>query len=101
MTIVMPTGPQGLAGVVPMLLRFQPALWLRRHPRLDWIGGHLHTQYPDPDGTDQGKRAAGLDDYYAVIEAIVQRTRPIILTALAAVLAFIPITHSVFWGSMA
>ena len=24
-----------------------------------------------------------------------------ILTALAAVLAFIPLTHSVFWGSMA
>src|SRR5215203_5206522 len=45
-------------------------------------------------------RAAGLDDYHAVIEATVQRTRPVILTALAAVLAFIPLTHSVFWGSM-
>ncbi|MGY4343751.1 putative RND superfamily exporter protein [Bradyrhizobium sp. GM7.3] len=42
-----------------------------------------------------------LDDYHAVIEATVQRTRPVILTALAAVLAFIPLTHSVFWGSMA
>jgi Cu/Ag efflux pump CusA len=31
----------------------------------------------------------------------VQRARPVILTALAAVLAFIPLTHSVFWGSMA
>jgi multidrug efflux pump subunit AcrB len=46
-------------------------------------------------------RAAGLDDYHALIEATVQRTRPVILTALAAVLAFIPLTHSVFWGSMA
>jgi multidrug efflux pump subunit AcrB len=46
-------------------------------------------------------RAAGLDDYHAVIEATVQRARPVILTALAAVLAFIPLTHSVFWGSMA
>ncbi len=44
---------------------------------------------------------AGLDGYHAVIEATVQRTRPVILTALAAVLAFIPLTHSVFWGSMA
>lgn len=26
---------------------------------------------------------------------------PVILTSLAAVLAFIPLTHSVFWGSMA
>ena len=46
-------------------------------------------------------RAAGLDNYHAVIEATVQRTRPVVLTALAAVLAFIPLTHSVFWGSMA
>jgi len=34
-------------------------------------------------------------------EATVQRSRPVILTALAAVLAFIPLTFSVFWGSMA
>ena len=43
----------------------------------------------------------GLDPYHAVVEATVQRARPVILTALAAVLAFIPLTHSVFWGSMA
>jgi Cu/Ag efflux pump CusA len=36
-----------------------------------------------------------------VIEATVQRSRPVILTALAAVLAFVPLTHSVFWGAMA
>ena len=30
-----------------------------------------------------------------------QRSRPVILTALAAVLAFVPLTHSVFWGAMA
>jgi multidrug efflux pump subunit AcrB len=36
-----------------------------------------------------------------VIEATVQRARPVILTALAAVLAFIPLTTNVFWGSMA
>ncbi|MBC3943695.1 efflux RND transporter permease subunit, partial [Sphingomonas albertensis] len=31
----------------------------------------------------------------------VQRSRPVILTAMAAVLAFIPLTFSVFWGSLA
>jgi multidrug efflux pump subunit AcrB len=35
------------------------------------------------------------------VEAIVQRARPVILTALAAILAFIPLTHSVFWGALA
>ena len=44
---------------------------------------------------------AGLDPFHAVIEATVQRARPVILTALAAILAFIPLTHSVFWGTLA
>lgn len=43
----------------------------------------------------------GRDPYHAVIEATVQRTRPVVLTSLAAILAFIPLTSSVFWGSMA
>jgi multidrug efflux pump subunit AcrB len=43
----------------------------------------------------------GLDPYDAVVEATVQRARPVVLTALAAVLAFIPLTFSVFWGSLA
>ncbi|KPB97254.1 AcrB/AcrD/AcrF family protein [Pseudomonas syringae pv. maculicola str. M6] len=36
-----------------------------------------------------------------MVEATVQRARPVILTALAAILAFIPLTHSVFWGTLA
>ncbi|CAH0321294.1 Nickel and cobalt resistance protein CnrA [Rahnella aquatilis] len=30
-----------------------------------------------------------------------QRARPLLLTAMAAILAFIPLTHSVFWGTLA
>jgi multidrug efflux pump subunit AcrB len=43
----------------------------------------------------------GLTPFHAVVEATVQRARPVILTALAAILAFIPLTFSVFWSSMA
>ena len=43
----------------------------------------------------------GLYTFHAVVEATVQRSRPVVLTALAAVLAFIPLTFSVFWGSLA
>ena len=39
---------------------------------------------------------AGLAPFDAVVEATVQRSRPVILTALAAILTFIPLTHSVF-----
>ncbi|MCY1175446.1 Nickel and cobalt resistance protein CnrA [compost metagenome] len=45
--------------------------------------------------------AAGLDRWQAIIEATVRRFRPIVLTALAAVLAMIPLSRSVFFGPMA
>ena len=37
----------------------------------------------------------------AIVEATVRRARPVILTALAAVLAMIPLSRSAFWGPMA
>jgi len=45
--------------------------------------------------------AAGSTRRAAIIEATVRRARPVVLTALAAVLAMIPLSHSGFWGSMA
>jgi multidrug efflux pump len=45
--------------------------------------------------------AIGTKPYDAVIEATVRRFRPIVLTALAAVLAMIPLSRSVFYGPMA
>ncbi|MCL1125143.1 hypothetical protein [Shewanella surugensis] len=45
--------------------------------------------------------ADGMLQYDTVVETTVQRSRPVILTALTAVLAFIPLTQSSFWGSMA
>jgi multidrug efflux pump len=44
---------------------------------------------------------AGHSPYEAIIEATVRRFRPIMLTAAAAILAMIPLTHSTFWGPMA
>jgi multidrug efflux pump len=45
--------------------------------------------------------AAGRAPFEAIIEATVRRTRPILLTAAAAILAMIPLTTDVFWGPMA
>tara|TARA_R110000796_G_scaffold252568_1_gene387883 strand:+ start:7570 stop:10638 length:3069 start_codon:yes stop_codon:yes gene_type:complete len=45
--------------------------------------------------------ASGMDKFNALVEATVQRTRPVLLTALAAALAFVPLTHDAFWGPMA
>jgi multidrug efflux pump len=37
----------------------------------------------------------------AIAEATVRRARPVVLTALAAILAMIPLSRSAFWGPMA
>jgi multidrug efflux pump subunit AcrB len=43
----------------------------------------------------------GLERSAAVVEATVQRARPVVLTAAAAVFAFIPLTTDTFWGPLA
>lgn len=43
----------------------------------------------------------GLERSAAVIEATVQRARPVVLTAAAAVFAFLPLTTDTFWGPLA
>ncbi|MBY4608169.1 efflux RND transporter permease subunit [Rhizobium sp. 9T] len=101
MTMVMLTGPLGLAGAVPVLLLFNQPFGFNAILGLIGLAGILMRNTLILTEQIKENKAAGLDDYHAVIEATAQRTRPVILTALAAVLAFIPLTHSVFWGSMA
>jgi multidrug efflux pump subunit AcrB len=43
----------------------------------------------------------GMAPRQAVIEAGVQRARPVVLTAVAAALAFVPLTMDSFWGPLA
>ncbi|WP_377811106.1 efflux RND transporter permease subunit [Azospirillum sp. A29] len=101
MAMVLLTAPLGLVGVVPMLLAFNQPFGFNAILGLIGLAGILMRNTLILTEQIKENQAAGLDDYHAVIEATVQRTRPVILTALAAVLAFIPLTHSVFWGSMA
>lgn len=46
-------------------------------------------------------REAGMSEWEAVVESSVRRSRPVVLTAATAILAMIPLSHSVFWGPMA
>jgi multidrug efflux pump subunit AcrB len=52
------------------------------------------------DQIDQNRRA-GAPLGEAIVEATVRRARPVVLTALAAALAFVPLTFSVFWSALA
>ena len=45
--------------------------------------------------------ADGHGRHRAVIDATVRRARPVVLTALAAILGMIPLARSIFWGPMA
>jgi multidrug efflux pump subunit AcrB len=101
MWMVMLTGPLGLIGAVPALLIFQQSFGFNAILGLIGLSGILMRNTLILIGQIHANEADGLDPYHAIIEATVQRSRPVILTALAAVLAFIPLTHSVFWGSMA
>ncbi|MBK1842276.1 efflux RND transporter permease subunit [Azospirillum sp. YIM B02556] len=101
MAMVLLTAPLGVVGVVPMLLAFNQPFGFNAILGLIGLAGILMRNTLILTEQIKENKAAGYDDYHAVIEATVQRTRPVILTALAAVLAFIPLTHSVFWGSMA
>jgi multidrug efflux pump subunit AcrB len=44
---------------------------------------------------------SGLPQWVAIIESTLRRARPVVLTALAAILAMIPLSESVFWAPMA
>ncbi len=100
MALVLLTAPLGLIGVsvsggVPHPVR------LRRHARRDRAVRHDHPQLGDPGGADRSGPGAGAPLWTAIVESAVRRLRPIMLTALAAILAMIPLTHTVFWGPMA
>jgi multidrug efflux pump subunit AcrB len=101
MAMVFLTAPLGLIGTVPILLLFQQPFGFNAILGLIGLSGILMRNTLILIGQIQTNREEGLDPYRAVIEATVQRARPVILTALAAILAFVPLTQSVFWGSMA
>lgn len=101
MVMVFLTSPLGLIGVVPTLLLFQQPFGINALVGLIALSGILMRNTLILIGQIRENEEAGLDPFRAVVEATVQRARPVILTALAAILAFIPLTHSVFWGTLA
>ncbi|ARA79288.1 efflux RND transporter permease subunit [Pseudomonas ficuserectae] len=101
MVMVFLTSPLGLIGVVPTLILFQQPFGINALVGLIALSGILMRNTLILIGQIHHNEQAGLDPFQAVVEATVQRARPVILTALAAILAFIPLTHSVFWGTLA
>ncbi len=101
MAIVLLTAPLGLIGVVPTLLVTGQPFGFNAILGLIALAGILMRNTLILIGQIHDHEREGMDPYHAVVEATVQRSRPVILTAMAAVLAFVPLISSVFWGSMA
>jgi len=101
MFMVLLTAPLALVGVAPTLLIFHQPFGFNAILGLIGLAGIIMRNSLILIGQIHINQEEGLAPFHAVVEATVQRARPVILTALAAVLAFIPLTYSVFWSSMA
>ncbi len=99
--LVVLTAPLGLIGVVAFLLLFRvPFGFVAMLGTIALAGMIMRNSVILIDQIEQDI-AAGVPRWQAVVEATVRRFRPIVLTALTAVLAMIPLSRSDFYGPMA
>jgi len=101
MALVLLTAPLGMIGVAVILAAFQiPFGFVAMLGVIALAGMIIRNSVILVVQIDQ-EMANGTPLWNAIVESAVRRLRPIVLTALAAILAMIPLTHSVFWGPMA
>ncbi|WP_043319070.1 efflux RND transporter permease subunit [Microbulbifer sp. HZ11] len=100
-TMVFLTAPLGIIGVTLFLLLFnQPFGFVAMLGTIALAGMIMRNSVILVDQIEQDKRQ-GLAPWDAIVESTVRRFRPIVLTALTAVLAMIPLSRSDFFGPMA
>ena len=99
--LVLLTAPLGLIGVAPFLIVFnKPFGFVAMLGTIALFGMIMRNSVILIDQIETDI-AAGHHPFNAIIDATVRRLRPIALTALAAILAMIPLTRSDFFGPMA
>ncbi len=99
--LVMSTAPLGLIGVTLFLLVFRvPFGFVAMLGTIALSGMIMRNSVILIDQIEQDI-ASGHDRWTAIIESTVRRFRPIVLTALAAILAMVPLSRSAFFGPMA
>ncbi|WP_120993934.1 efflux RND transporter permease subunit [Stutzerimonas urumqiensis] len=95
------TAPLGLIGVTLFLLILrQPFGFVAMLGTIALSGMIMRNSVILVDQIEQDI-GAGHDRFNAIVDATVRRFRPIVLTALASVLAMIPLSRSIFFGPMA
>lgn len=101
MAIVLMTAPLGQIGVSVILAAFRIPFGFVAMLGVIALAGMIIRNSVILVVQIDGDVRAGVPLWTAIVEAAVRRLRPIVLTALAAILAMVPLTHSVFWGPMA
>lgn len=95
------TAPLGLIGAVFTLLAVNLPLGFVANLGLLALGGIIVRNTVILVDQIHQDLDAGITPWEAVIGATVRRFRPIVVTAVAAVLALVPLTTDPFWGQMA
>jgi multidrug efflux pump len=99
--LVFLTAPLGAIGAVAALLVFNASFgFVALLGVIALAGMIMRNTVILVDQIDQDL-AAGSPPWEAIVESTVRRARPVVLTAMAAILAMIPLARSVFWGPMA
>ncbi|WP_438754074.1 efflux RND transporter permease subunit [Pararhizobium sp. O133] len=99
--LVLATGPLGIIGAAAaLLISGAPFGFVAILGVIALLGIIMRNSIILVDQIDQDI-AAGMDRTEAIVGSAVRRFRPIVLTALTAVLALIPISRGVFWGPLA
>jgi multidrug efflux pump subunit AcrB len=99
--IVVATAPLGLIGAVVALLFFDQPFGFVALLGLTGLAGILMRNTLILTQQVSDNVAAGMAKQPAVVEAAIHRARPVVLTAITAALAFIPLTFDGFWGPLA
>jgi multidrug efflux pump subunit AcrB len=99
--LVFSTAPLGLIGASFSLLAFDAPFGFNALLGLIALAGMIMRNTVILVDQIDADVASGLSRWDAIVESTVRRSRPVVLTALAAILAMIPLSRSVFWGPMA
>jgi multidrug efflux pump subunit AcrB len=99
--LVVATAPLGVIGAALALLVFDKPFGFVALLGLIGLAGILMRNTLILTQQVSDNLAEGLSAFEAVVEAAVRRARPVLLTALAAGLAFVPLTFDSFWGPLA
>ena len=99
--LVLSTAPLGVIGAVAALLVADAPFGFVALLGIIALGGMIMRNTLILVDQVRQDLESGLALGEAIVESTVRRARPVVLTALAAIFAFVPLSFNVFWGPMA